>query len=126
MSKSIIQRLKYIEKKQISELDKNQIDPIVYLNILWDKVNDIEYGFLEYDYFRNGALKSKAWQLGSYMNLQFIPKGEKKILIYNSLVNFNIIQRVNVVKSETQELIDKTEKANVKLPDIAKNNWGLR
>ena len=126
MSKSIIQRLKYIEKKQISELDKDQIEPIVYLNIFWDKANDIEYGFLEYDYFRNGALKSKAWQLGSYMNLQFIPKGEKKILIYNSLVNFNIIQRVNVVKSETQELIDKTEKANVKLPDIAKNNWGLR
>ena len=126
MSKSIIQRLKYIEKKQISELDKDQIEPIVYLNIFWDKANDIEYGFLEYDYFRNGALKSKAWQLGSYMNLQFIPKGEKKILIYNSLVNFNIIQRVNVVKSETQELIDKTEKANIKLPDIAKNNWGLR
>ena len=126
MTKSIIKRLKYIEKKQISEIDKDQIDPIVYLNIFWDKVNDIEYGFLEYDYFRNGALKSKAWQLGSYMNLQFIPKGEKKILIYNSLVNFNIIQRVNVVKSETQELIDKTEKANVKLPDIAKNNWGLR
>ena len=126
MSKSIIQRLKYIEKKQISEIDKDQIDPIVYLNIFWDKANDIEYGFLEYDYFRNGALKSKAWQLGSYMNLQFIPKGEKKILIYNSLVNFNIIQRVNVVKSETQELIDKTKKANIKLPDIAKNNWGLR
>ena len=78
MSKSIIKRLKYIEKKQISELDKDQIEPIVYLNIFWDKVNDIEYGFLEYDYFRNGALKSKEWQLGSYMNLQFIPKGEKK------------------------------------------------
>ena len=126
MTKSIIKRLKYIEKKQISEYDKDQIEPIVYLNVFWDKANDIEYGFLEYDYFRNGALKSKAWQLGSYMNLQFIPKGEKKILIYNSLVNFNIIQRVNVVKSETQELIEKTEKANVKLPDIAKNNWGLR
>ena len=126
MSKTIIQRVKYIEKKQISEYDKDKIEPIVYLNVFWDKVNDIEYGFLEYDYFRNGALKSKAWQLGSYMNLQFIPKGEKKILIYNSLVNFNIIQRVNVVKSETQELIEKTEKANVKLPDIAKNNWGLR
>ena len=126
MPKSIIQRLKYMEKKQISEIDKDQIEPIVYLNIFWDTANNIEYGFLEYDYFRNGALKSKAWKLGSYMNLQFIPKGEKKILIYNSLVYFNIIQRVNVVKSETQELIDKTEKANVKLPDIAKNNWGLR
>ena len=126
MCKSIIKRLKYIEKKQISEIDKDQIDPIVYLNIFWDTANNIKYGFLEYDYFRNGALKSKAWQLGSYMNIKFIPKGEKKILVYNSLVNFNIIQRVNVVKSETQEVIKKTEKANVKLPDIAKNNWGLK
>ena len=126
MSKSIIQRVKYIEKKQISEYDKDQIEPIVYLNVFWDKANDIEYGFLEYDYFRNGALKSKAWQLGSYMNLQFIPKGEKKIKIGKFLKIYNIIQRVNVVKSETQELIDKTEKANIKLPDIAKNNWGLR
>ena len=126
MSKSIIVRVKYIQQKQISEYDKDQIEPIVYLNVFWDKANDIEYGFLEYDYFRNGVLKSKAWQLGSYMDLQFIPKGEKKILIYNSLVNFNIIQRVNVVKSETQLLIDKTEKANIKLTDIAKNNWGLR
>ena len=126
MLKSIIKKLKYMEKKQISELDKDQIEPIVYLNIFWDTANNIEYGFLEYDYFRNGALKSKAWKLGSYMNLQFIPKGEKKILVYNRFVYFNIIQRVNVVKSETQELIEKTEKANVKLPDIAKNNWGLR
>jgi hypothetical protein len=126
MLKSIIKKLKYMEKKQISELDKDQIEPIVYLNIFWDTANNIEYGFLEYDYFRNGALKSKAWKLGSYMNLQFIPKGEKKILVYNRFVYFNIIQRVNVVKSETQELIDKTEKANIKLPDIAKNNWGLR
>jgi len=126
MPKSIIKKLKYMEKKQISEIDKDQIEPIVYLNIFWDTANNIEYGFLEYDYFRNGALKSKAWKLGSYMNLQFIPKGEKKILVYNRFVYFNIIQRVNVVKSETQELIDKTEKANIKLPDIAKNNWGLR
>jgi len=126
MPKSIIQRLKYMEKKQISEIDKDQIEPIVYLNIFWDTANNIEYGFLEYDYFRNGALKSKAWKLGSYMNLQFIPKGEKKILVYNRFVYFNIIQRVNVVKSETQKLIDKTEKANIKSPDIAKNNWGLR
>ena len=126
MSKSIIVRVKYIQQKQISEYDKDQIEPIVYLNVFWDKANDIEYGFLEYDYFRNGALKSKAWQLGSYMNLQFIPKGEKKIQIGKSLESYNIIQRVNVVKSETQLLIEKTEKANVKLPDIAKNNWGLR
>ena len=122
MTKSIIKRLKYIEKKQISEIDRDQIEPIVYLNVFWDKANDIEYGFLEYDYFRNGALKSKAWKLGNYMNIKFIPKD---IEVYNNQ-KVLIIQRVNVVKSETQELIEKTEKANVKLPDIAKNNWGLR
>ena len=122
MSKSIIKRLKYIEKKQISEIDRDQIEPIVYLNVFWDKANDIEYGFKEYDYFRNGALKSKAWKLGDYMNIKFIPKD---IELYNNQ-KVLIIQRVNVVKSETQELIEKTEKANVKLPDIAKNNWGLR
>ena len=122
MTKSIIKRLKYIEKKQISEIDRDQIEPIVYLNVFWDKANDIEYGFLEYDYFRNGALKSKAWKLGDYMNIKFIPKD---IEVYNNQ-KVLIIQRVNVVKSETQELIEKTEKANVKLQDIAKNNWGLR
>ena len=122
MCKSIIKRLKYIEKKQISEIDRDQIEAIVYLNVFWDKANDIEYGFLEYDYFRNGALKSKAWKLGDYMNIKFIPKD---IEVYNNQ-KVLIIQRVNVVKSETQELIKKTEKANVKLPDIAKNNWGLK
>ena len=122
MCKSIIKRLKYIEKKQISEIDKDQIDPIVYLNIFWDTANNIKYGFLEYDYFRNGALKSKAWKLGDYMNIKFIPKD---IEVYNNQ-KVLIIQRVNVVKSETQELIEKTEKANVKLPDIAKNNWELK
>ena len=121
MCKSIIKRLKYIEKKQISEIDRDQIEPIVYLNVFWDKANDIEYGFLEYDYFRNGALKSKAWKLGDYMNIKFIPKD---IEVYNNQ-KVLIIQRVNVVKSETQELIEKTEKVNIKLPDIAKNNWGL-
>ena len=56
------------------------------------------------------------------MNIKFIPKD---IEVYNNQ-KVLIIQRVNVVKWETQELIEKTEKANVKLPDIAKNNWGLR
>ena len=120
MSKSIIVRVKYISRQQISEMDYDQIDPVVYLNIF--KANDTLYGFKEYDYFRNGALKSKAWLLGSYMNIKFIPKDDEVI----NNVKYKIVQRVNVVKSETQELIDKTEKANIKLPDIAKNNWGLR
>jgi hypothetical protein len=89
MCKSIIKRLKYIEKKQISEIDRDQIEPIVYLNIFWDKANDIEYGFKEYDYFRNGALKSKAWKLGElyeYYNLYL--KRKKNIEVYNNLVRF--------------------------------------
>ena len=126
MSKSVIERVKYIQQKQISEIDRDQIEPIVYLNVfqsnLSTKDNIILYGFKEYDYFRNGALKSKAWHLGSYMNIKFIPKDDEVI----NNVKYKIVQRVNVVKSETQELIDKTEKANIKLPDIAKNNWGLR
>ena len=126
MSKSVIERVKYIQQKQISEIDRDQIEPIVYLNVFQSSLstqdNIILYGFKEYDYFRNGALKSKAWQLGSYMNIKFIPKDDEVI----NNVKYKIVQRVNVVKSETQELIDKTEKANVKLPDIAKNNWGLR
>ena len=47
MSKSVIERVKYIEHKQISEYDRDQIEPIVYLNIF--KVNDTLYGFKEYD-----------------------------------------------------------------------------
>ena len=33
MSKSIVQRVKYIQQKQISEIDRDQIEPIVYLNV---------------------------------------------------------------------------------------------
>ena len=91
MTKSIIQRVKYIEQKQISEHDRDQIEPIVYLNIF--KANDTLYGFKEYDYFRNGALKSKAWNLGCYMDLQFIKKDVEE---YNKQ-QITIIQRAKVV-----------------------------
>ena len=91
MSKSIIQRVKYISRQQISEMDYDQIEPVVYLNIF--KANDTLYGFKEYDYFRNGALKSKAWLLGSYMDLQFIKKDVEE---YNKQ-QITIIQRAKVV-----------------------------
>ena len=91
MSKSIIERVKYIQQKQISEIDRDQIEPIVYLNIF--KANDTLYGFKEYDYFRNGALKSKAWDLGSYMDLQFIKKDVEE---YNKQ-KITIIQRAKEV-----------------------------
>ena len=91
MSKSIIEKVKYISRHQISEIDRDQIEPIVYLNIF--KANDTLYGFKEYDYFRNGALKSKAWELGSYMDLQFIKKDVEE---YNKQ-QITIIQRAKVV-----------------------------
>ena len=91
MSKSIIEKVKYISRHQISEIDRDQIEPIVYLNIF--KANDTLYGFKEYDYFRNGALKSKAWDLGSYMDLQFIKKDVEE---YNKQ-QITIIQRAKVV-----------------------------
>ena len=91
MSKSVIERVKYISRHQISEIDRDQIEPIVYLNIF--KANDTLYGFKEYDYFRNGALKSKAWELGSYMNLQFIKKDIQTI----NKEEITIITRAKVV-----------------------------
>ena len=91
MSKSIIERVKYISRQQISEMDYDQIDPVVYLNIF--KADDTLYGFKEYDYFRNGALKSKAWDLGSYMDLQFIKKDVEE---YNK-EKITIIQRAKEV-----------------------------
>ena len=91
MPKSIIEKVKYISRHQISEIDRDQIEPIVYLNIF--KANDTLYGFKEYDYFRNGALKSKAWELGSYMDLQFIKKDVEE---YNKQ-KITIIQRAKVV-----------------------------
>ena len=91
MSKSIIEKVKYISRQQISEIDRDQIEPIVYLNIF--KANDTLYGFKEYDYFRNGALKSKAWDLGSYMDLQFIKKDVEE---YNKQ-QITIIQRAKEV-----------------------------
>ena len=97
MSKSIIEKVKYISRQQISEIDRDQIEPIVYLNVfqsnLSTKDNIILYGFKEYDYFRNGALKSKAWELGCYMDLQFIKKDVEK---YNKQ-EITIIQRAKVV-----------------------------
>ena len=97
MSKSIIERVKYIQQKQISEIDRDQIEPIVYLNVfqsnLSTKDNIILYGFKEYDYFRNGALKSKAWDLGCYMDLQFIKKDVQTI----NKQEMTIIQRAKVV-----------------------------
>ena len=72
MTKSIIKRLKYISKIQISEYDKDSIEPICYLNIFID--GDIKYGWKEYDYRIGKPLKSDNWKMGCYYVFKFVPK----------------------------------------------------
>ena len=120
MSKSIIKRLKYINRVQTSILDKDQIEPVDYINVFKD--GEVLYGWKEYDMRVGKPLKSDSWKAGYYYNFSFIPKQDE--LFLGKMIT--VIQRPKVVKSETQLLIEKTEKANIKLPDIAKNNWGLR
>ena len=91
MSKSITKIVKYIKKIVISDYDKDNIEPVVYLNIF--KANEILYGFKEYDYFLNNEIKSKNWQLGAYFNLKFIPKDVEE---YNQEA-ITIIQRLKVI-----------------------------
>ena len=84
MSKSIVQRVKYILRHQVSEYDKKQIDEVEYLNIFKD--GDNLYGWKEYDMRVGKPLKSDSWKLGCLMDLQFIKKdvanyGDKKITI---------------------------------------------
>jgi hypothetical protein len=93
MSKSITKRVKYIKKIVISDYDKDNIEPVVYLNIF--KANEILYGFKEYDYFLNNEIKSKNWQLGAYFNLKFIPKDVEE---YNQEA-ITIIQRLKVINA---------------------------
>ncbi len=91
MSKSIVQRVKYILRHQTSDIDKDQIEEVEYLNIFKD--GDNLYGWKEYDMRVGKPLKSDSWKLGCLMDLQFIKKdvanyGNKKI---------TIIQRPKVV-----------------------------
>ena len=88
MVKSIIKRLKYISKIQISEYDKDNIEPICFLNIFTD--GHINYGWKEYDYRINKPLKSDNWKIGCYYFMKFIPKEEEK----HSNQNTTIIQRL--------------------------------
>ena len=113
MNKSIVQKVKYISRKQISYDDKDQIEEVTYLNVF--KFNKVLYGWKEYDMRIGKPLKSDNWKLGSYMDLQFIPKDYYNA--YNGQL-VKIIQRPKVVKSETQLLIEKTQKVNIKSWEI--------
>ena len=78
MSKTIIKRLKYINRVQTSTLDKDNIEPIDYVNIFKD--GELLYGWKEYDMRVGKPLKSENWKKGCYYGFSFVPKQEELVL----------------------------------------------
>lgn len=87
--KTIGKQLRYVKKTQISDFDKDNIEPICWLNIFADNQNNI-FGYKEYDYRINKPLRSDSWKLGHKYHLKFVPKDYERHC--NSKVQ--IIQRV--------------------------------
>ena len=87
MSKTIIKRLKYIQRVQTSTLDKDNIEPIDYINIFKD--GDVFYGWKEYDMRVGKPLQSDSWKKGCYYGFSFIPKQDE--LFFDKIIT--IIQR---------------------------------
>ena len=87
--KTIGKQLRYTKKVQISEIDRDNIEPICWLNIFADNQNNL-FGFKEYDYRMNQPLKSDSWAIGHKYHLKFVPKDVEKHLNEDT----TIIQRV--------------------------------
>ena len=52
------------------------------------------YGWKEYDYFRNGNIKSKEWNFRDRMNVSFVPK-DNCIHTYGEPIV--VVQRLNKI-----------------------------
>ena len=89
--KTIGKQLRYTKKVQISEYDRDNIEPICWLNVFADNQNNL-FGFKEYDYRINKPLKSDSWTTGYKYHLKFITKDTEKWLDKNQEIT--IIQRV--------------------------------
>tara|TARA_R100000935_G_scaffold37729_1_gene58807 strand:- start:210 stop:485 length:276 start_codon:yes stop_codon:yes gene_type:complete len=87
--KTIGKQLRYVKKVQISEFDKDNIEPICWLNIFADNQNNL-FGFKEYDYRMNQPLKSDSWTIGYKYHLKFVTKDVEKHLNEDT----TIIQRL--------------------------------
>ena len=96
MSKKTIEKqVRYERQIDISEPDRDKIEPICYLNVFEDLGTHQKYGWKEYDYMRTKTnLKSNEWALREKMWVSFVPKPEE-ILHYGQPIT--IVQRLKKI-----------------------------
>ena len=96
MSKKTIEKqVRYIRQINISEPDKDHIEPICYLNVFQDIGSEILFGWKEYDYMRTKVgLKSNEWKLRDKMWVAFVPKPDQ---IYNYGQPITVVQRLKKI-----------------------------
>ena len=93
--KTIEKQVRYVRQINISELDRDNIEPICYLNVFEDLGTHQKYGWKEYDYMSTKKnLKSNEWQLRDKMWIAFVPRPEQ-ILHYGEPIT--AIQRLNKI-----------------------------
>ena len=93
--KTIEKQVRYVRQINISELDRDNIEPICYLNVFEDLGTHQKYGWKEYDYMRTKQnLKSNDWQLRDKMWVSFVPRPEQ-ILYYGEPIT--VIQRLKKI-----------------------------
>ena len=78
-------KVRYIRQIDISEPDKDHIEPICYLNVFEDLGTHQLFGWKEYDYMRTKQnLKSNEWKLRDKMWVAFIPNLNRYFIMENS------------------------------------------
>ena len=89
--KTIEKKVRYERQIDISEPDRDHIEPICYLNVFRDLGTQQLFGWKEYDYMRTKQnLKSNEWQFRDKMWVSFVPRPEQ-ILHYGEPIT--IVQR---------------------------------
>ena len=93
--KTIEKQVRYVRQINISEPDKDHIEPICYLNVFQDIGSEILFGWKEYDYMRTKAgLKSNEWKLRDKMCVAFVPRPDQ-ILNYGQPIT--VVQRLKKI-----------------------------
>jgi len=93
--KTIEKQVRYVRQINISELDRDNIEPICYLNVFEDLGTHQLFGWKEYDYMRTKVgLKSNEWQFRDKMWVAFVPKPEE---IYNYGQPITVVQRLKKI-----------------------------
>ena len=95
MKKTIEKKVRYVRQIDISEPDRDHIEPICYLNVFEDLGTEALFGWKEYDYMRTKTnLKSNEWALREKMWVSFVPKPEE-ILHYGKPIT--VVQRLKKI-----------------------------